>query len=72
MIVELKRTLAELKNSEKTTLLISHDMKVVMDVSDRVLVLNHGVLIADGTPIEIQNNPVVIEAYLGRKSPIVA
>lgn len=48
-----------------TIVLIEHDMGVVMDISDRVVVLDYGKKIGDGTPEQVKSNPEVIRAYLG-------
>ena len=53
------------KNFDMTVLLIEHDMKLVMGISDRIYVVNQGTPLANGTPEQIRNNPDVIRAYLG-------
>ncbi|HYB20534.1 MAG TPA: ABC transporter ATP-binding protein, partial [Thermodesulfobacteriota bacterium] len=55
-----------------TCLLVEHDMGVVMDISHRVAVLNFGEKIADGTPLKIQEDPLVVKAYLGEVGDLYA
>ena len=63
---DLLRTVNNLKQQKYTIILIEHDMKFVMNICDRIYVLDHGELIASGTPSEITSNQRVIEAYLGK------
>ncbi|HEX4835285.1 MAG TPA: ABC transporter ATP-binding protein [bacterium] len=63
----LVQLVSRIRDSGITVLFIEHDMSVVMGISDRIIVLDYGVQIAEGVPEEIQRNPRVIEAYLGRE-----
>ena len=62
----LSRRVVDIRNSGITVVLIEHKMDVVMTISDKIIVLNFGKKIADGTPDEVSHDQGVIEAYLGK------
>jgi branched-chain amino acid transport system ATP-binding protein len=61
----LEELIRKIADQGTTVMLVEHDMKLVMGISDRLLVLNYGRVLAEGTPEEIRQNPDVIAAYLG-------
>jgi branched-chain amino acid transport system ATP-binding protein len=65
--IELVNLIQEIASEGQSILLIEHDMKLVMSLSERIFVMDYGKKIAQGTPEEIRNNPEVIKAYLGEE-----
>jgi branched-chain amino acid transport system ATP-binding protein len=69
-MAEIMQLIRLLRDDGVTLLVVEHHMRAIMNVCDRILVLNFGRLLADGTPQQVASDPRVIEAYLGRSAEV--
>ncbi len=69
-VTVMMETIREVRSTGVTVFLIEHNMQLVMSISDRIVVMDHGVKIAEGFPADIRNDPAVLRAYLGEEETV--